>query len=67
MNVLEARECHVYIRVFSKGVHNTRDLGTYRLSTLAPLQYTRSFCVCAFLDAVIALIEYRFSLGTNLK
>ena len=49
-------------------VHNTRDLGTYRLSnTLVPLQYTRSFCVCVFSDAVIALIEYRFSLGTNLK
>ena len=28
MNILAARECHVYIRVFSKGVYNIRGLGT---------------------------------------
>ena len=28
MNILAARECHVYIRVFTKGVYNIRGLGT---------------------------------------
>ena len=46
MNISAAREFHVYIRVFSKGVYNTRSLVT-KIIYASPVQ-TFVLCVCIF-------------------
>ena len=54
MNILAAREFHVDIRVFSKGVYNTRGLVT-KIIYASPVQ---TFVLCVYIFVFLTNLKW---------